>query len=282
MEYNKPTSYFLLQSCKGGKMKVIPAIEDFMVKELFRHEAIRKQFVSDVLDIPMEEIKSVRIMNPFLRKRYKRQKLGILDVALELNDNTKIDVEVQVRPQSFWNKRSLFYLAKMYTDELFVGQHYERLKKCVSISILNFNLLDGEENHSVYTLKDQSGRELTDLFEVHIIELQKQFQEENPVNDWIRLFNAREDEDLAMIKRQSLGIEEAVEVVKQMSLRKRIKWEFEQRQKDWRDRHAQDEYVREQGRQEGRQEQALQVYHNCLAKGMSEEEAIAISGLRQE
>lgn len=161
-------------------MKVIPAIEDFMVKELFRHEAIRKQFVSDVLDIPMEEIKSVRIMNPFLRKRYKRQKLGILDVALELNDDTKIDVEVQVRPQSFWNKRSLFYLARMYTDELFVGQHYERLKKCVSISILNFNLLDGEENHSVYTLKDHSGRELTDLFEVHIIELQKQFQEENP------------------------------------------------------------------------------------------------------
>lgn len=263
-------------------MKVIPAIEDFMVKELFRHEAIRKQFVSDVLAIPMEEIKSVRIMKPFLRKRYKRQKLGILDVALELNDNTKIDVEVQVRPQSFWNKRSLFYLARMYTDELFVGQHYERLKKCVSISILNFNLLDGEENHSVYTLKDHSGRELTDLFEVHIIELQKQFQEENPVNDWIRLFNAREDEDLAMIKRQNLGIEEAVKVVKQMSLRKRIKWEFEQRQKDWRDRHAQDEYVKEQGRQEGRQEQALQVYHNCLARGMSEEEAIAISGLRQE
>lgn len=282
MEYNKPTSYFLLQSCKGGKMKVIPAIEDFMVKELFRHEAIRKQFVSDVLDIPMEEIKSVRIMNPFLRKRYKRQKLGILDVALELNDDTKIDVEVQVRPQSFWNKRSLFYLARMYTDELFVGQHYERLKKCVSISILNFNLLDGEENHSVYTLKDHSGRELTDLFEVHIIELQKQFQEENPVNDWIRLFNAREDEDLAMIKRQNLGIEEAEKVVKQMSLRKRIKWEFEQSQKDRRDRHAQDEYVREQGRQEGRQEQALQVYHNCLARGMSEEEAIAISGLRQE
>ena len=60
---------------------------------------------------------------------------------------------------------------------------------------------------------------MTDLFEVHIIELQKQFQEENPVNDWIRLFNAREDEDLAMIKRQNLGIEEAVKVVKQMSLR---------------------------------------------------------------
>lgn len=236
------------------------------------------------MDIPIEEIKSVRILNPFLRKRYKRQKLGILDIAMELNDNTKIDVEVQVSPQSFWNKRSLFYLSRMYTDELLVGQHYDRLKKCVSISVLNFNLLDGEDNHSVYTLKDNSSHELTDLFEIHIIELQKQIKNENPVNDWIRLFNAREDEDFDMIKRQTLGMAEAMKVVKQMSLRRRIKWEYELRQKDWRDRHAQDEYVREQGRregiQEGRQEQALQVYHNCLAKGMSEEEAVEISGVK--
>ena len=29
-------------------MKIVPPIEDFMVKELFRHEAVRKQFISDV------------------------------------------------------------------------------------------------------------------------------------------------------------------------------------------------------------------------------------------
>ena len=271
-------------------MKIIPAIEDFMVKELFSHEKVCKQFVSDVLGIPIEEIKSVRILNPFLRKRHRKQKQGILDIVLELNDNTKIDVEIQVKPQKFWNKRSLYYLAKMYTDELYVGQHYEKLKKCVSISILNFNLLDGEENHSVYTLKDQSGRELTDLFEVHIIELKKQINSDTPVNDWVRLFNAREEGDFAMIKRKTTGIEEAMEVVKQMSLRKRLRWEFEQLQKERRDRHAQDEYVREQGRldgiqegrQEGRQEHALQVYHKCLERGMSEEEAIEISGVRQK
>ena len=89
-----------------------------------------------------------------------------------------------------------------------------------------------------------------------------------------------------MIKRKTIGIEEAMEVVKQMSLRKRLRWEFEQLQKERRDRHAQDEYVREQGRldgiQEGRQEHALQVYHNCLERGMSEEEAIEISGVRQK
>ena len=97
------------------------------------------------------------------------------------------------------------------------------------------------------------------------------------------MFNAREDSDFAMIKKHTLGIEEAMRVIRQMSLSRRIKWEFEQRQKDWRDRHAQDEYVRDQGRaegrQEGRHEQALRVYKKCLDKGMTKEEAIEISGL---
>ena len=77
-----------------------------------------------------------------------------------------------------------------------------------------------------------------------------------------------------------------MEVVKQMSLRKRLRWEFEQLQKERRDRHAQDEYVREQGRldgiQEGRHEHAIKVYHKCLERGMSEEEAMEISGVRQK
>ena len=46
----------------------------------------------------------------------------------------------------------------------------------------------------MYTLKDQSERELTDLFEVHIMELKKQLKSDTPVNDWIRLFNAREED----------------------------------------------------------------------------------------
>lgn len=124
------------------------------------------------------------------------------------------------------------------------------------------------------------------MFEVHIIELKKQIKDEHPINDWIRLFNAREDSDFDMIKKHTLGIDEAMRVIRQMSLSRRIKWEFEQRQKDWRDRHAQDEYVRDQGRaegrQEGRQEQALLMYQRCLDKGMTKEEAIELSGLEQK
>ena len=77
-------------------MELISLKADFAAKELFAHEKVRKQFLSDTLGIPLKDIKSVRLLNPFLRRRYKRQKQGILDVVLELNDNAKIDIEMQV------------------------------------------------------------------------------------------------------------------------------------------------------------------------------------------
>ena len=57
-------------------MELISLKADFAAKELFAHEKVRKQFPSDKLGIPLKDIKSVRLLNPFLRRRYKRQKQG--------------------------------------------------------------------------------------------------------------------------------------------------------------------------------------------------------------
>ena len=115
--------------------------EDFMVKALLSSkEIILKQFLSDVLEIPMEEIRSVRIANPYLRKTYRRQKQGILDILLWLNDDSKINIELQIKAQKDWKKRNLFYLAKMYVEDLQSGERYGRLSKCICISILGFNM----------------------------------------------------------------------------------------------------------------------------------------------
>lgn len=46
------------------------------MKELFRNEIVRKAFLSDILGIPEEEIRTARLLNPFLRKRYKKQNWG--------------------------------------------------------------------------------------------------------------------------------------------------------------------------------------------------------------
>ena len=55
---------------------------DYVVKELFRDETILRYFISDVLGIRQESIRSLRLRNTFLWKRHKKQKLGILDILV--------------------------------------------------------------------------------------------------------------------------------------------------------------------------------------------------------
>lgn len=54
-----------------GMSSFINPMEDFCAKELFENEKVRTYFISDILDIPLESIKSTKIINPFLRKVIK-------------------------------------------------------------------------------------------------------------------------------------------------------------------------------------------------------------------
>lgn len=146
----------------------IPPKSDLAFKELMRNEDVRRHFISDVLGIPLENIKAVRLENPFLSRRSRQEKQCILDVRMLLNDDSRINVELQIRRLAYWDKRSLYYLAKMYTDDLFSGQRYDRLKKCIVIDILDF---PGDENpgyHKVYHLRDMEGRLYSDQFYISL------------------------------------------------------------------------------------------------------------------
>lgn len=177
-------------------MNIISPKYDFSAKELFSNEVVRRHFISDVLGIPIEQIRSVRMLNPFLRKCFRLQKQGILD----------------------------------------------------------FNLTDSEEYHRVYRLRDEQGNAFSDLLEVHTIELRKKLKGNGKMDDWIRLFNAKTEEDLDMIQTKSAGLQEAINMVKTMSLSKRMRLRYEAHMKDVRDRRAREDYVREEGHQEGLRE----------------------------
>lgn len=113
---------------------------DFCIKEVMENEIVRRHFISDGLGIPLEDIRSVRMMNPYLWKRYRSQKQGILDIQLELNDDTKINIEMQLKQKLNWKKRTVFYLAKMFTEDLRRGEDYKNVRKCIAITILDFNI----------------------------------------------------------------------------------------------------------------------------------------------
>ena len=57
--------------------KFISLKYDFSFQHLFLHEEIRRHFISDVLDLPLEEIQSVKLANTFLWKQYMKQKQGL-------------------------------------------------------------------------------------------------------------------------------------------------------------------------------------------------------------
>ena len=116
-----------------------------------------------------------------------------------------------------------------------------------TISLLDYDFFPGRaEYHAVYRLRDSEGRDLTDLWELHIIELTKALKG-TPVDDWIRLFNAESEEELDMITTKNEGITEAINVLKAMSLRRPLKALFDDYMKAKRDRWDEDEYIRDEG-----------------------------------
>ena len=71
-----------------------------------------------------------------------------------MNDDTEIDIEIQLSILNVWADRALFYLAKMYTEQINSGDDYTTFKKCVSISILDFELFkDSSEFYSCFHIR---------------------------------------------------------------------------------------------------------------------------------
>lgn len=235
---------------------IISLKQDFSFKYLFLNDKILRHFISDALGVPLEEIRSVRLVNTFLWKQFRKQKQGILDVVVELNSDSKVDIELQVKVLDYWDRRSLFYLAKLFTEGLLSGQEYEKLKRCISISVLDFNLDERPEYHKVYRLRDETGHEFSDLLEIHIIELNKPLSGMRRIDDWIRLFNTQTEEELNMLEAaaKNEGIIEAIKEVRNMGLWKSMRAIHEARLKEIRDRNARDSYVRKEGIEQGRGE----------------------------
>ena len=100
---------------------------DFAFKEIMANETARTGFLAAVLSLDPESIKETVILNTFLRREHEDDKQGILDVRLRMNDEAEIDIEIQLSELNIWADRSLFYLAKMFTEQIKPGESYRLL-----------------------------------------------------------------------------------------------------------------------------------------------------------
>lgn len=210
---------------------------DFAFKEIMMNEQARIGFLSAVLKLDPVDIQKTEILNTNLRKLHEDDKQGILDVRILMNDTTEIDIEIQLSMLNVWADRALFYLAKMYTEQINPGQNYSVFKKCVSISILDFHLFPEEtEFYSCFHIREDTRNTLyTDKMEFHVLELPKLPKElkedSSDLELWAKFINAERKEDFDMLAEKNAYIGSAYEQLQIISQDKQKRLEYESRLK---------------------------------------------------
>ena len=260
---------------------MLPKI-DFAFKELMRNDYVRKGFLSAVLNIQDTLIKSTVLMNTNLPRVHDDEKQGILDVRLTMNDDTEIDIEIQLAYMRAWADRSTFYVSKMLVEQVGINRNYTNIKKCVGISLLDFNYIKGTDKfHTVFHLReDDENIKYTDILEIHVVELPKLPPKDDGTDlyDWIRFIKAEEKEEFEMLAKQSNYLTMAYKTLTEISADKQKRLEYDARQKALYDYNTMMIESRERGIAEG----IARGRAEGIVKGRAEGEAIGITKGRAE
>lgn len=150
---------------------------DLAFKKIFGVEENKDLLISLINSIVSEEdqVADVTLLNPYNPKNFKSDKLSILDIKAKSIDGKRFNIEIQISDDADYDKRALYYWAKLYTEQLRASQGYSSLSKAIGIHILNFTSIPSVKNyHNVFhiTEKDTGIAYFKDL-ELHTIELGK-------------------------------------------------------------------------------------------------------------
>jgi predicted transposase/invertase (TIGR01784 family) len=122
-----------------------------------------------------DQVADITLLNPYNPKNFRQDKLSILDIKAKGIDGKRFNIEIQISDEADYDKRALYYWAKLYTEQLKVAEDYSVLSKAIGIHILNFTSIVGVKNyHNVFhiTEKENGFAYFKDL-ELHTIELNK-------------------------------------------------------------------------------------------------------------
>ncbi len=158
--------------------KINPRV-DFAFKKLFGSEENKDLLISLINAIisAQEQVVEVELKNPYNLADYRAGKMSILDIKAKSENGRWFNVEMQISEDYNFDKRAIYYWAKLVTEQLSEGKMYKELKKTISINILDFNFIpDQTEVHSCYKIiNTATGKDdkLHDIFELHYVELRK-------------------------------------------------------------------------------------------------------------
>lgn len=164
--------------------QVTPRV-DIAFKKIFGVEENKDLLISLINSIVSkeDEVADLELLNPYNPQNFKNDKLSILDIKAKDTTGQYYNIEMQISDEADYDKRALYYWAKLYTEQLAQSVDYSCLRKTIGIHILNFvSIPDTEKYHNVFQLEEkETGLYYFKDIELHTIELRK-FEESTNTN----------------------------------------------------------------------------------------------------
>ena len=138
-------------------IKVNPRV-DIAFKKIFGVEENKDLLLSLINSVMAKEdqVLEIELLNPYNIKDFKKDKLSILDIKAKSIDGRRFNIEMQVADEADYDKRALYYWAKLYTDQLKEGKDYSKLSKAIGIHILNFiSITQNQKYHNVFHITEK-------------------------------------------------------------------------------------------------------------------------------
>ena len=281
---------------KEKEVKLLQPKIDIVFQSLFnkKNEEITKSFIEALLD---EKVNSIEINDTKELTRDKpMNKLGILDLELDINNKEKVDVEVQLLKNDEFIHRLLYYWSRLYSKQMQRGEEYIKAKRVVIIAIVDFEIDITKELRRMETIwnireKEKTEKMLTDLLEIRIINLRRvreayQKDKENKKNQWVMFLEDPNSKEVKEIMEKNEDVKKAIITVKEMSEDEKMEKLAELREKAIRDEKAlYNTGIREGkelGREEGEQRKTKEIAKKMLSKGIRVKEIIELTGLTEE
>jgi len=118
---------------------------DWAVKRLLRNKVnfgILEGFLSELLN---EDIKIENILESETNKDYKEDKLTRVDLLVKNTKGELVIIEIQNNREHDYLLRILYGTSKLLIENMGEGMKYSEVKKVISVNIVYFDLVQGED-----------------------------------------------------------------------------------------------------------------------------------------
>ena len=155
-------------------------LNDFAFKYVFGEDCKEaNDALKSLLTVFLERsVNKVVVKNSEMVKDFSKMKSPRLDLLVEFDDRTTVDLEMQLR-QTKDNLpiRFSYYLARLHGSQELEGKYYGELKETIVLVFFNVNLIDNHRMCNTFTLRNEEGlsfvEESQDRMKLRTVEMAK-------------------------------------------------------------------------------------------------------------